>query len=165
MRRWQVGVCTAALLVVPVLWMRAAASAPQTNAQQETQTPTPTLHIGVTAVEIDAVVTDGNGRHVPDLQASDFGLLQDGKPQKITSFRYVPVRLHPDAGSARPAAATPGSDVPLASQAHLRSDQAGRIMAIVVDGALRLRDLSRPARSRESSPGAHRAAAALSRRL
>src|SRR5690242_556866 len=86
MRDWKVGVCMAALLVTPVL------GTPQQPAPQPTPAQQPTLRIGVTAVEIDAVVVDGKGRHLPDLQASDFELLQDGKPQPITSFRYVPVR-------------------------------------------------------------------------
>jgi VWFA-related protein len=134
MREWRVGVCVAALLVVPL------SGAQEPSPTQ--QTPAPTLHIGVTAVEIDAVVTDGSGKHVSDLQASDFELLQDGKPQTISSFRYVPIRVHPGEAGAPPppaggksAAPAPASApaVPLTSGAQLRRDQAGRVMAIVID--------------------------------
>jgi len=138
MRQWRVGVCAAALLVVPL-------SGAQEQPQEQVQAPT--LHIGVTAVEIDAVVTDGSGKHVQDLQASDFELLQDGKPQTITHFRFVPVRVHqgeagaPPSPSSSPAAGGKGKSaapasapaVPLTSGAQLRRDQAGRVMAIVID--------------------------------
>lgn len=129
-RDWRVGVCVAALLAVPAF-----------GAQE--QTPAPTLHINVTAVEIDAVVTDGSGRHVPDLKITDFELLQDGKPEKITSFRFVPARPPMGAATATTTAAakpiqptrraTSGAPPPLTSSAQLRRDQARRIMAIVID--------------------------------
>jgi VWFA-related protein len=50
---------------------------------------TPRLRISTTLVEIDAVVTDRQGRHITNLQPEDFELLQDGRPQKISSVRYV----------------------------------------------------------------------------
>jgi VWFA-related protein len=115
MRDWKVGVCVAALLVTPVM------GTPQQ----------PTLRIGVTAVEIDAVVVDGKGRHLPDLQASDFELLQDGKPQPITSFRYVPVRERATVTTQTPAPAD--SPVPLTSSAQLRRGHVGRVMAVIID--------------------------------
>ena len=54
------------------------------------QQPTATLRITVTLVQVDAVVTDSQGRHVPDLRRENFELLQDGEPQNITYFAYVP---------------------------------------------------------------------------
>ena len=41
-------------------------------------------------VQVDAVVTDKDGKQVSDLTAADFQLFQDGKEQKITGFSYVP---------------------------------------------------------------------------
>lgn len=41
-------------------------------------------------VQVDAVVTDKDGKQISDLTAADFQLLQDGKEQKITGFSYVP---------------------------------------------------------------------------
>jgi VWFA-related protein len=49
----------------------------------------PRLRISTTLVEIDAVVTDRQGRHITNLQPEDFELLQDGRPQKISSVRYI----------------------------------------------------------------------------
>jgi VWFA-related protein len=53
------------------------------------QPDTPRLRISTTLVEIDAVVTDREGRHVTDLKPEDFELIQDGRAQKISSVRYV----------------------------------------------------------------------------
>lgn len=62
-----------------------------------------TIRLDVNLVQMDVIVTDASGRHVPDLKAEDFEVLQDGKPQKITHFSYIP---------AEPAAAAPTSLVP-----------------------------------------------------
>jgi VWFA-related protein len=127
MRRLMLGGSVIALLVVTGL------------AAQE-QSLQPTLRIGVTAVEIDAVVIDRGGKHVPDLQASDFELLQDGKPQAITGFHYVPIRQRP--AVAAPAVVVAQNNrrdmvgppaIPLTSGAQLRRGQQGRIMAVIVD--------------------------------
>lgn len=89
----------------------------------------PTLRIGVTAVEIDAVVTDGGGRHITDLQAADFELWQDDKPQTISSVRYVPA-LAPDRSESQ---TTANADRPLPNSSLLALGQARRVMAVVVD--------------------------------
>jgi VWFA-related protein len=149
MRTWKLVVWVIALLAASIGWTRAHAQT-QPQAQQQTQGPEqplePTLHIGVTAVEIDAVVTDGKGHHVPNLPASDFELLQDGKPQTITAFRYVPVRPHADAAASAPPRApvrtTAEPAVPLPASAQLHRDHTGRIMAIVIDDlSLRFADM------------------------
>ncbi len=53
------------------------------------QQPGPVFSVTSTLVQVDAVVTDGKGRHVADLTANDFEVLEDGKPQAITYFSYV----------------------------------------------------------------------------
>lgn len=45
--------------------------------------------IEVRVVNIDAVVTDRDGRPVSGLTAADFEILEDGRPQKITNFFEV----------------------------------------------------------------------------
>src|SRR6266436_2992262 len=47
------------------------------------------VKLSTTLVQIDAVVTDKNGKHVTDLRPDEFEILQDGKPQKITNFSYI----------------------------------------------------------------------------
>src|SRR3954454_7274422 len=63
------------------------------------------FRVGVDAVRIDAVVTDSEGRTVPNLTAADFEVRQDGKVQPVTFFEYMPVQSGPPPASPRPAAA------------------------------------------------------------
>ena len=42
----------------------------------------------VRRVRVDVVVTDTQGQPVPGLQASDFHIAEDGKPQSIRQFEY-----------------------------------------------------------------------------
>jgi len=51
--------------------------------------PPVVVRLGVDLVQLDAVVTDGHGRQITDLQADDFEVREDGKPQKVTHVRYV----------------------------------------------------------------------------
>src|SRR5579884_3250779 len=55
----------------------------------QTDSHEPVLRIDVNLVQVDAVVTDSRGRQVTNLSASDFVILEDGRPQKITAFSYV----------------------------------------------------------------------------
>lgn len=63
----------------------------QSSAQQAPSTPG-VIRINVNLVQVDAVVTDSSGKPVKNLNAEDFELLQDGKPQKITNFEFIRVR-------------------------------------------------------------------------
>jgi VWFA-related protein len=53
------------------------------------QPPVPTFRVQVDAVETDAFVTDAQGNPVTGLTINDFQILEDGKPQVITSFAAV----------------------------------------------------------------------------
>lgn len=46
----------------------------------------PQFSTRVTQVEVYATVTDAEGRPVKDLRAEDFSVLEDGRPQQITTF-------------------------------------------------------------------------------
>ncbi len=61
-----------------------------TVAGQQAPEP-PTFRVGVDVVSVDVVVTDRKGQSVRDLEAADFEVLQDGKPQRVTSVTFVPV--------------------------------------------------------------------------
>jgi VWFA-related protein len=65
-----------------------------TQAIQARQTP-PTFRAGVEAIAVDAFVTDRDGTPVPNLTVDDFELLEDDKPQSITSFTEVNIPIHP----------------------------------------------------------------------
>jgi VWFA-related protein len=66
------------------------------------QTPSPvdgtsayTLRFDVNLVQVDAIVTDASGRHVPGLKKEEFEVLQDGVPQTITAFSWIPAEPAP----------------------------------------------------------------------
>src|SRR5882672_1139411 len=46
------------------------------------------VKITTNLVQVDAVVTDKNGKVVTDLKADEVQIFEDGKPQKITHFAY-----------------------------------------------------------------------------
>ncbi len=80
-------------------------------------------------VQIDAVVTDKQGRQVTDLKAEEFEILADGKPQKITNFSYV--QNVPDPGPTPAALAEEKSGVVAPPPARLRPEQVRRTVAFV----------------------------------
>ena len=57
--------------------------------QQRPEPAQPTFRVQVDAVEIDASVTDARGNVVTDLTIDDFEILENGRPQTITSFGLV----------------------------------------------------------------------------
>jgi len=61
---------------------------------------TATFRVQVDAIHVDAIVTDARGNPVTDLTADDFEVLEDGRPQTITSFALVDIPIE-----SRPAAA------------------------------------------------------------
>jgi VWFA-related protein len=75
-----------------------AGQAPAPAAQQQppaAQQP-PTFKVRVDYVEVDAVVTDRQGRIVRDLKKEDFQVLEDGKAQAITNFSMVDIPVDRD---------------------------------------------------------------------
>jgi len=65
-------------------------TAPLTPQQSSEQSAGPVIRVTVDLVQVDAVVTDSQGRHVTGLKPEDFQILEDGKPETITHFSYVP---------------------------------------------------------------------------
>lgn len=91
--------------------------------------------VSVNLVQMDVTATDSNGRHVTDLTADDFVILQDGKPQEITSFSLIRVK---DPEARRPAYKPAAQDknapsVPAPNSVEYRPDQLQRVVALVVD--------------------------------
>ncbi|HEX8474564.1 MAG TPA: VWA domain-containing protein [Pyrinomonadaceae bacterium] len=80
-------------------------------------------------VQLDVVVLDKEGRQVTDLQAEDFEILEDGKPQPITNFSYVALNV-----ASTPTTAAPvDKNAPRVPPRTLRPEQVQRTMALVVD--------------------------------
>ena len=59
------------------------------NAQGQVQQPT--FRTGVNFVRVDAIVTDKDGNAVKDLKPEDFEVTEDGKPQKVETFKFLSV--------------------------------------------------------------------------
>jgi len=79
-----------------VAWMIAVVSLTTVLAGQQSPAPPAdlpdvTFTVEVNYVEVDAAVSDASGGAVKNLRADDFELLEDGKPQKISSFSFVDV--------------------------------------------------------------------------
>ncbi len=99
------------------------------------QTPSaadPVIRVSVDLVQVDAVVTDSTGKHVPNLSAQDFEIFEDGKAQRITHFSFI----GPQSAAAPPA--SPGlkkNPVPPAGVAPspLRREQIARSIVLFVD--------------------------------
>ncbi len=56
--------------------------------QQKPQQP-PTFRLPINFVRVDVIVTDRQGRAVPQLTADDFEVSENGKPQKVESFKFI----------------------------------------------------------------------------
>jgi VWFA-related protein len=52
---------------------------------------TPTFRVQVDYVEVDAFVTDAQGRFVRDLKKEDFQVFEDGKQQSVSAFTLVDI--------------------------------------------------------------------------
>jgi len=89
------------------------------------------IRINVNLVQVDAVVTDSHDHLVPNLEATDFQVLQDGKPQKITNFSYINVKP-PDTAPA-PVVVALKKGVPAPPPVMVKPEQARRLIALVVD--------------------------------
>jgi VWFA-related protein len=59
------------------------------SSQQAPPPQTPTFKSQVEYVEVDALVTDAQGRFVRDLTREDFQVFEDGRPQTISTFALV----------------------------------------------------------------------------
>src|SRR5213083_63071 len=46
------------------------------------------VRITTNLVQVDAVVTDKNGKVITDLKPEEIRIYEDGRPQKITNFSY-----------------------------------------------------------------------------
>ena len=64
-----------------------------TPAPKPTPTPPPgqppTFRAGINFVRVDVIISDKQGNPVGDLEQGDFDVTEDGKPQKIESFKLV----------------------------------------------------------------------------
>ncbi|HEY6359455.1 MAG TPA: VWA domain-containing protein [Vicinamibacterales bacterium] len=97
-------------------------AAPQTAPEQ----PPLTFRVEVNYVEVDAVVTDAQGNPVTNLEITDFEVLEDGRPQKVTAFSHVDI---PVERAERPLFAAG----PIEPDVQANTTPDGRLYLIVLD--------------------------------
>jgi len=119
---------------IKLAWLFAVATGSVLTAGQQAQEqrPTidadrPTFRAEVEYVEVDALVTDEEGRFVRDLTANDFEVFEDGQRQEIAAFSLVDIPIE-------------GPDRPLYSQdliePDVRSNERpfdGRVYVMILD--------------------------------
>jgi len=104
-----------------------ALMAQQPPAAPQTQEPPPvTFRVEINYVEVDAIVTDAQGNPVTDLTASDFEILEDGRPQAVTAFSLVNLPIE---RAERPLFAA----APIEPDVQTNTSAEGRIYLIVLD--------------------------------
>ena len=87
----------------PVPGTTATPSETPATPQGGTDTPQqPTFRADINYVRVDVIVNDDKGAPVTDLKATDFEVLEDGKPQSIDQFRLVRVDGNPVPGAPPP---------------------------------------------------------------
>ena len=99
----------------------------QAAPQESTIQPPVTFRSEINYVEVDARVLDAQGAFVPGLTATDFQVMEDGKPQKVDAFSFINIPVERQAR-------------PLFAKAPIERDVAdnitgydGRVYIIVLD--------------------------------
>ena len=107
---------------------------PPLPSPQEIQKPDSedVVRITTNLVQVDAVVTDKNGKVVTDLKPEEIKILEDGRQQKITNFSYN-VTETPAAVVRKEKPTTVDKNAPPAAPTRLKPEQIRRTIAIVVD--------------------------------
>jgi VWFA-related protein len=97
--------------------------------------PEDVIRINVNLVQVDALVTDAQGKLVEDLKKEDFEIRQDGKPQVITNFSYISTRPGQPAPPPAPPVKgkKPANNAAAPPPVPVRANQARRTFALVVD--------------------------------
>src|SRR5947209_2520735 len=120
------------ILLIAALSLAQQPSAPS-NAQAQQQgkrEDEDVVRISTNLVQVDAVVTDKNGRPITDLKPQEIQIYEDNRPQKITHFSYI---TSGNADAVLTKSAPPDkrpSDMP---SVRLQPSEVRRTIAVVVD--------------------------------
>jgi VWFA-related protein len=133
------------LVVILVAHLASGARAQQPSSTSATPPPPPpspqeiqkpetedVVRITTNLVQVDAVVTDKNGKVVTDLKPEEIKILEDGREQKITNFLYN-VTETPAAPARTEKPATVDKNAPPTPPTRLKPEEIRRTIAIVVD--------------------------------
>jgi VWFA-related protein len=116
----------AALAAGSLSAQQAASPQPPSSPTPATEAPPVTFRVEVNYVEVDALVTDAQGNIASDLTANDFELLEDNKPQKVSTFALVNIPIE---RAERPLFVS----TPVEPDVETNSGGEGRIYLIVLD--------------------------------
>jgi VWFA-related protein len=114
---------------------------PSTITPTATQQPVPppqkvepddVVRITTNLVQVDAVITDKNGKVVTDLKAEEIKIFEDGRQQKITNFSYN-ITETPEGPAAKSKPVTVDKNALLVPPTRLKREDIRRTIAIVVD--------------------------------
>jgi VWFA-related protein len=64
----------------------------------------PVFRTGINFVRVDVIVSDKQGNPVTDLKLEDFDVTEEGKPQKVETFKLIKLDGQPEPGEERPRA-------------------------------------------------------------
>lgn len=110
------------LLILPIFLNQAS------SAQQNQDD---VVRITTNLVQLDATVTDKDGKPVTNLTADDFEIFQDGKLQKITSVSFVSLERQNTPQTAN--SGKNDKNAPLAPPVRTNAASAGRLITFIVD--------------------------------
>ncbi len=133
------------LLALVLLTQTAVVFAQQPAAPTSTQSPIPqqgsqqtrrpeaedVVRITTNLVQVDAVITDRNGKAITDLKPEEIEVFEDGKKQKVTHFSYILAETPEETRPAKPVLAD--KNAPPAPPTRLKREDIRRTIALVVD--------------------------------
>ena len=132
------------LILLFVLLLSLASSAQQTESPKPQPSPSPesepqqparsnedeVVRITTNLVQVDAVITDKNGKLITDLRPDEVQIFEDGHQQKITNFSFIA----PEASTtASLPSAPPDKNAPPVPPTKLHPEDVRRTIALVVD--------------------------------
>lgn len=115
---------SATLVATALATSLVAAQTPSTPSQQR---PAP-FRAGINFVRVDVYPTSNDGRHVGDLTAADFQVLENNVPQKIDTFEHVVIR----SGGSVPGAERVDPDS-TRTEKQLAADARHRLFVVFLD--------------------------------
>ena len=133
---------TLSLLLLALFPVRSPAQDPPSEQRQEKSDER--VIVTTNLVQVDAIVTDKDGRQVKDLRPEDFELIEDGNARQIIAFSYMPLdgsgtSTLVDAKGAKGTSASesvkgkPEKSALQVIPERLRPESVRRVIAIVVD--------------------------------
>jgi VWFA-related protein len=117
------------LFALLVMLGAAGATAQQPPPTAAQGTPVATFRAEANYIEVDAVVTDAQGRIVTDLSQAEFEVLEDGRPQRIGAFSLVALPVDGTTARRQPAPASTSAPADVVTN----TDADGRIYLLVLD--------------------------------